>query len=486
MDILNRIIQLMDKEELRGFKLYAGRTRPGEERKDIRLFDYIRKSGEKFNERKIQKELYGYKGKNSYYRLKNRLLTELGKSQTLQHITRDENMLLLHYLSLSILYRKKQQPEIAYFYLKKGESRALELGRLEVLDLIYAEYITLSYHIVSIDPEAYIHKRSENRITLNRLWEIDHILAAIHHRLRVSVNYADGDESVLDLLQKTVDEYARDPGLSQNVQFRFRLYSAVSTILVQKKDYVGLENYLIPTYEEFNQDGLFHKGNHDFRLQMLTYIINALIKNGKSELTLKYLKILEDAMEAFNRLYYDKYLFYYYYTLAGFYSSTDPKKAVETLLEMQENKKIASVPENQVYIHVNLALVYYAINEDRKSIQQLVKLSLQDSYAGFDDSMKFKITVFELALRYDLGEEEVLEYRVKQCRQDFESLFQGEHYRKEVEMINLLEAMNESRNVRKDTELIARIQAFLDQFDDEDTDFLKYSEFLAGKIAPPV
>ena len=483
MDTLNRIIQLMDKEELRGFKLFAQRTRGDQERKDLRLFDYMRKSGEKFNERKILKELYGYKGKNSYYRLKNRLLTEVGKSQLLQHITRDENMLLHHYLSLSILYRKKQHPQISHYYLRKAEAKAEELDRLEMLDLIYAEFISLSYHILSIDPEAYIHKRSENRKTLNRLWEIDHILAAIHYRLRVSVNYGDSDESVLSLLQKTVDEYAGDPGLSQNKQFRFRLYSAVSTILVQKKDYVELENYLIPTYEEFSRDKLFHKGNHDIKLQMLTYIINALIKNDKNEITLKYVKILREAMEEFNRLYFDKYLFYYYYTLAGQYFNTDPKKAVEILEEMQQNKKINSVPEYQVYIHVNLALAYYLTNKDRKSIQQLVKLSLHDGYAGFADSMKFKLTVFELALRYDLGEEEVLEYRIRQARQDFEALLEEEQYAKEREMINLLEAMNLVPQVRKNQDLVARIQGFLDQYEDEDTDFLKYSEFLAGKIA---
>lgn len=482
MDILNKIIVLLDKEEQRGFKLFANRTRGEEDRKDLRLFDYIRKSGDRFNERKILKELYGYKGKNSYYRLKNRLLTEIGKSQALQHVTRDEHLLLLHYLSLTRLYRNKQQPEIAHYFLKKAESRAQELGRLELLDLVYGEYISLSYDIVSIDPEEYIRKRSENLKTLNRLWEIDHILAAINHRLKVSLNLGDSDETILGLLQKTVDEYARDPGLSQNAQFRFRLYSAVSKILVQRKDYVELEKYLIPTYEEFIRDQLFHKGNHETRLQMIIYIINALMKNGQYERSLEYVKQLKEAMEAYSRLFYDKYLFNYYYTLAGIYASLDSDKALEILREMLQNKTITSVPAYQVYIYVNLALVYYARKEFKQSIQHLVKLSLQDGYPGLDGSVKLKLTVFELALRYNLQEDEVLEYRICQCKQDFGEYFEQEAFAKERDAVYLLEAMNAVPDVRKAPSVLTQVNEFLEQYEDEDGDFLEFSEFFRDQV----
>ena len=49
MDILNRIIAGMSKEQARFFKLYATRFSDGE-RKDLKLFDYIRKAGDRYGE----------------------------------------------------------------------------------------------------------------------------------------------------------------------------------------------------------------------------------------------------------------------------------------------------------------------------------------------------------------------------------------------------------------------------------------------------
>lgn len=85
MDILNQIITGLNKEQVRFFKMYLSRIETEDDRKDVLLFDYIRKSGEKFDEEKIFSRLYKGNEKNSFYRLKNRLMREVNKSLTIHH-----------------------------------------------------------------------------------------------------------------------------------------------------------------------------------------------------------------------------------------------------------------------------------------------------------------------------------------------------------------------------------------------------------------
>ncbi len=50
MDILNNIVAVMNKEEVRNFKLWLHSTNARNERMDVTLFDYMRKSGDKYDD----------------------------------------------------------------------------------------------------------------------------------------------------------------------------------------------------------------------------------------------------------------------------------------------------------------------------------------------------------------------------------------------------------------------------------------------------
>ena len=68
MNILFEIINSLNKEESRFYKLYAGRTNSGDTRKDLILFDFIKQTGEEYDEKLISEELY-QDNKNSFYQL---------------------------------------------------------------------------------------------------------------------------------------------------------------------------------------------------------------------------------------------------------------------------------------------------------------------------------------------------------------------------------------------------------------------------------
>jgi hypothetical protein len=477
-DILHKIITLLSKEEQRNFKLYALRSHEEDDRKDLQLFDYIRKEGDHFLERRALRHLYGKEARrNTYHRLRHRLLLEIGKSVALLHWDKDETIAALHDCTLAMVYRKKLQPEIAEYYLKKAEKRAETLDIPELLDLILGEFLSLSFELRSIDPAQYIQKRSSNRRRLNQLWEIDNVLAMVNHRLRRSQNLVNDDANVMNILRKTVAEFSLDTTIMADPKFRFRMYDAVSKILLEQRDYLALEAYLLETYETFLQEGLFLKSNHEVKLQMLTYIVNALFKNQKISESLAYAERLRTASYEHGQILEAKYEIFYYNSLFLNYSTYDLAEAAKVLQKMLDIERIAAQPQYITFIYLNLGLIEYERKHYQTAIKHIVKLQLHEAFRAADEGLRLRITIFEFALRLQLHEHDILQYRMQQCRNDFSTFLQAPSMQKDREMLGLLERCNEPRMASKHPELLTAIDQFLERFPSDDTEVFKYGEF---------
>jgi hypothetical protein len=207
MNILQSIIHTLNKEEQRYFKIYISRMNYGEDRKDISLFDMLRENNEEFDENIAVATLYGTKDKNSYYRLKNRLLTEVNKSLILQHIEDDE-FKIQYYYSLFKLFDTKKNKEVAAYFLKQMEKTASASENYQWLDILYSEAINFSLKDTEINPIEYINKRAENYEKLNRLREMDQVLAAISYQLKISQNYSQKKNDIFILLEKIIEKYS--------------------------------------------------------------------------------------------------------------------------------------------------------------------------------------------------------------------------------------------------------------------------------------
>jgi hypothetical protein len=483
-DILNKIILQMSKEEQRNFKLFALRSHEDESRKDLQLFDYIRKVGEEYQERKALKQLYGKDARpNTFHRLRNRLLQEIGKSVALLHWEKDETVASLHELTLAMHYRRKMQFQIAEYYLRRAERHVERLDLPEILDVVLGEFIALSFELNAINPERYIQKRSENRRRLNQLWEIDNLLALVNHRLRASQNLGKDDVGIMHILGKTVEELSLDPKIMADPKFRFRMYDAVSKILLEQRDYTTLESYLLETYEAFVKADLFNKNNHDVKLQMLTYIINALFKNNKIDESLAYAEHLHSAMEQFGQMLRSKYLFFYYNSLVMNHSVRDDfGQAIKVLESMTQLESIIASPQYHVFIYTNLALLEYGRKQLRQALKHLVKLPLHDSYLATDEGVRLRIEILELAIRLEIKDFETLEYRLQQCKNDYAALLASKTMEKEGRMLRLISQLNQNLFQKRNEKISAEIEDFLAQYPPDDTEFFKYGEFLRAHL----
>ncbi len=480
MNILPNIVQTLNKEEQRFFKIYISRINAGENRKDIALFDLIKDKKDNFNEEEAATILYGKKDKNSYYRLKNRLQIELNKSMVLQHMEDDEFKIQFYY-SLYKLYELKKNKGLAAHYLKQVEKAATLNDDFQWLDIIYSEAINFSLKDTEINPLEYIKKRAENSDKLSRLRDMDQVLAAVSYQLKISQNFAQKKKDIFTVLETMINKYSDDQSLKKDAVFTIKLYRAVSLILMQKEDYHGLRDYTEKTYKEAVKHKLFNKSNHDSKLQMLTFLVNALFKLKDHNNSLRYAEELQKAMLEHNRLLEKKYEFFYNNALVINYSVIDIDKALKVVLRMKENIDPKNITFYDIFTYINLALCYYKKRNFDDAIKQLITMKTLDVFKSGDEHLRLKIDIAEQLIRFELADFDIIEYRMNQIKREFKILLTTKAASRENEMIKLILLMSKSPNYAAQKKIITQAQHIC-KIETDIEEFIEYNQWIQQKI----
>jgi hypothetical protein len=202
MDSINQIIKNLKKEEIRSFKLFTSRYLKNEETKIANLFDKIRLDEENIDEEKLVKEFFPGEplNFNAFYRLKNRLKTELEKSLLNLHHDLDEKISLMNMVNLANIFSYKSQYSISVYYLRKAEKLALNNEFYDILDMIYSELINLSFLFDDLDPVEFIEKRKENAEKNKISIQANQAISVIRYRLK-RTNFSKSEEDINDKLK---------------------------------------------------------------------------------------------------------------------------------------------------------------------------------------------------------------------------------------------------------------------------------------------
>jgi hypothetical protein len=485
METLNQMVLGLNKEEIRFFKIYSSRISSNEPRKDLELFDAIRKEQDKFDEETVCMKLYPDGNKNAYYRLKNRLKTDLSKCLMVQHFEDEDITQAINLYNLARYYMSRNLFQLAEHFLGKAEKRALGLENLELLDLIYTEFIRLSQEMLSINPETYILKRQDNEYRLKSIRQIDDILATVKYKLKITQNFSPVDNPVVDMLQETVQKLSDSKELKGSSALRFKIYQAVSQILLQQHDYPNLEAYLRVTYAEFESEKLFNRSNHQTKLQMLTYMVNALFKNNRTEESLHWAEKLKAGMEEFEGLHYDRFLFFYYNSLVINHSKVDMEKAISILQELEHNEKLKKTPFYIVFVYLNLAIFHFDMGNSREAIRRLNQLYHHERFADTAEPLKFRIAILEILIRLELGDTDFLEYRMKQIRKDFSAQLLDQENVRESMLLDLISDMFLKGVSLRNDEMKDRIKLFTKTTSPRsaDAELVNYNGWLERKLS---
>lgn len=419
MDLLAQIVPVMTKEEVRHLKLHLSRIQTSGDRKDERLFDYVRAKGKDYDEAKIHKKLYGTSDKNAFYRLRGRLQDVICQNLAMLHEGKNDKNKLLLYFSVYQIFFDKGNFELAFTYLLKAERLAANAENLEMLDLIYANCIKISSELPSMNPEAFIEKRQANAEKLNKLREMDQVLAAVVYRIKLSQAKGGGDENTLQLLDTITRKYSADRSLDQSKVFQTKIYRAVSQVLLQRHNYKELERFMVSIYQKFNKAKWFDKNNHDTKLQMLTFLVNSFSGNRKYEKSLQYADELGEEIEAYNRLHYQKFVFYYYNARVINYSETAPQKALEALKELEDMMKSKPNSYYDMFIHLNRGILFFKTKKYNEAIRSFVKYYINDYYKKSDTVFKLRVAIAELMMHVETKDNSSVKIRLEQIRKQF-------------------------------------------------------------------
>ncbi|MFN8398364.1 MAG: hypothetical protein U0176_27390 [Bacteroidia bacterium] len=486
MNPLHEAVRLLTKEEVRAFKLYIQKVDTSGQRKDVELFDLIRKSKEEYDEDAAFAKLYPSTGKNAFHRLKSRLLHDINRCVVDLELENNDTLKLLHFVSVVEIYIGRRHFQLAFWFLRKAETLAERIFRYDVLDLTYTYHIQLSQELSEIDPNHYISLRKANQTKLLRMRELDDLLSIAIHRTKHGQTWGGGDGELLALLQHTVEEFSSEESLKDNPMMRIKLFQSVSNILLNKRQYATLERFVHTTYEQFDKDGLFNRNTHDLKLLMLTYRANALNKIGQYQESLKQAELLGRAMLDFEGMLQDKYLFFFYNALTINYYKTDLDKAIKHLEEMRLNEKIKDTPFYALFIDMNMAFVWWEKGNPKKAIKYIVAATHHPAYKEAGAGLRLRIAIAELMIRLRLGDFEVMEQRVGQVRQDFSALMEDAAFRREKIFLELLAALNAHSGNRLPNDLRARVQDFVNAHatvEEKDAELIDYAEFLKEFLA---
>lgn len=484
MEILNQMIAAMTREEVRHLKLYLSRIETPGDRKDELLFDYARQKGKDFDEQKILKKLYGSSGKNAYYRLRNRLQQVICQNLTLLHENKSDKNKLLLYFSVYHIFSDKGNAELAFSYLLKAERLALKVENFEMLDLIYAHCIKISGDIPGMNPIPYIEKRKSNAEQLHKLREMDQVLAAMVFQLKFSQAKGREDGDTLKLLDEITQKYSADKSLQHSKVFQTKIYRAVSQILLQRHSYRELERFMISIYRKFNKARWFDKNNHDTKLQMLTFLVNSLSRNGKTAKSLECAEELGRELEAYNRLHYKKYVFYLYNARVINYSESAPQKALTALKELEEAIKGNADAYYQMFIHLNRGILYFKTGKFSDAIRSFVKYYTNDYYKSADNLFKLRVSVAEMMMHIESKDQPTTKIRLEQIQKQFKNELLQPDAISEKELLGWMKTLlknnlkYQDNVVQKELALLVKSKILRKT---EDSQLLNYSAWLQSK-----
>lgn len=487
MTILPEIIATLSKEEIRNYKLFIKRTNDNDFRKDELLFDLIKKQyNETYNEDAIFKKIYDSANKNPFYRLKNKLQDDIGLSLTFFHFNATEVNIILKDVFLAKLFFDKNAWTISKYYLTKAEKRANDIENYDLLDLIYTEFIKLSHELLDIDPEEYVHRRIKNKVKLDELREVDNILAVVIYKIRSAQTFNQNSPSINQLLEKKIKELSGSRHEKQNHQLKLRLYHSMSRMLLLRQDYTAMESYLLNSFHSFEKEKLFNKNNHDTKLQMLVYLCNTLIKTHKYQLSLQYTEQLKQALSEYGGTLKNKYLYFYYNSLAVNYIHTNREKAIRILNDMLTIKEITTHPMHHHYVYLNLATVYFDDGNYKLSLKTLIKLMKQPAFQHLDEAFKLNIELAELMVRYMLRDFDYLDTKIKLIVKQYKTVLTSDAHEADVAFLKLFRQLITLNGDHKNKKLIVNVQAYMASYEHHiqlQTEVIKRINWLKTVIA---
>ncbi|MEZ4829645.1 MAG: hypothetical protein R3C61_25665 [Bacteroidia bacterium] len=489
MDILERIIENLTSDEVRRFKILSNRFKADEEKKLLILFDAIRSGNFKDVENEVITQFYGStdpKSKNSYYRLRNKLLSNLEKSLLFYHYNYKNSIESYSNIQLSILYRERGLYREAYYSLKKAEKMALDYDQFNVLEIIYDEMLQISAH-TEVEIESIINRRKENLRKIEILRANSEILGMITQQL-TRRNYSRNSKTttVIRTMENIKNRLEEHKDIFHSPSGKIMILKAVVTILIQKSAYSELEAYVKDAFEDFEAHKLFHKDNHATRVLMRIWRINSLQKLLRLEEAETEIQALYDDLMSYGKQNFKEFAFFYYSSKVYNLKLTgDLKGAAEILEEAFSHKEVTRNEIHELYLLISRADQFFSQQMYIEAIEAIRRIRQHKGFLLVDEELRLYVHVFEIVNFYEAGEYKSAESAWRWLRKNFKALLKDEFYAHVAKFVAIVMRLNTAALEGKTVFIKSAYKNYTTQFPASEignNQIIPYEIYLASKV----
>lgn len=489
MDILERIIENLTSDEVRRFKILSNRFKADEEKKLLVLFDAIRAGNFDETENDVITQFYGNtsaRSKNSYYRLRNKLLSNLEKSLLFYHFNYKSPIESYSNIQLSMLFRDRGLYREAYYNLRKAEKVALEYDQFNLLEVIYDEIVKLGTNF-EVDIDSIIDKRKDNLKKIEFLRANSEILGTVTQQL-MKRNYSRSkrSESVIQTLENIKQQLEEHKGIFQSPSGQIMILKTVVSILIQKSAYRELEQYVKQAFANFDDTGLFDKSNHPTRLLMRIWRINSLLKLLDLEEAEKEIDLLGKELKMYKKQNYNEFAFYYHTSNAyALKLMGNLEEAGATLEDAVKQKEILQNEVNELFLLISLADQYFSQGRFQDAADLIKKIMAYKGFSMLDEELRFYILIFEIVNSFESGDFKYAESRFKVLKKSFRHFLKDDFYAKAKKFLEIVMRLNTAAREGKSVFLKAAYKHFKSEFAPSeigDNQVILYEVYLRSKL----
>jgi len=300
-------------------------------------------------------------------------------------------------------------------------------------------------------------------------------------------NFSGRDNEVLNILEQVSDALKLNELTTQSVRTKLLVNRCVRDILLQKKEFPALAEYMIKSYLDFKKDQIFGKNNHEERIIQLSWIINSLTKAKNFKVAPQYIDELHEQLLMYNRLYYDKYIWLYYQSRVIEYTfSNRMEEAVVLLEELEQKESVQQNPGLVFYVYINLAPLNYTVNELDKSLEYLSKILMSSTFNSMSTDWKLNIQLLELIIRTESQDVEYAIGKTNEVKRKYRDFLKQEQYQIEKRFVKIISTILKKPDAFRDKKFLKEVNQFINDTPDYEpgstNELIDYSIWLQAKM----
>lgn len=481
------IIDSLNKEEIRSFKLYLKRALLKLDDAPVNiLFESYRDKNFR-NDQEIYETLFPNLKKNAFYRLKNRMVEDVYKSLLLLNYDKNEEILIRNTIILSDVFIFKSEFKIANRLLNKAEQKAIKNEFYSLLEIIYDKMIALARQNSDVPVIEIIEKKSAIVEKKEKDSKVNDLIAELNYKLRKS-NFQLKDQNILESLDEIKKQLENSHLLETSTKVKFKVQNSISYILLSNGDYQSLDVYLKTELDEHEKAKIFTKSNYRHKIIMLVWLANANLKLMKFDVAITYAEQLRKSLDAHKKLYYNNFIwaFNQIHCIASYYKG-NLDNCLQLLESLSSSDQI-SAKDNIIYysfVNINLVVAHYSLQNIKHASRYINNLLAPDTFKKLSPDLKLDIIIMDLIIYFDNNDYDYLLYTVKNIKRKFNHILKLSVYKHHKDFINLLEFVCKS-NVKLNNPLfIKRVNEFIKnapKFEAGKTEGLDYKVWWEAKL----